>query len=237
MNRLVSRTLVLAIALAAGSASAQDYYDPDYGYGDDRYQDREYGDDRYQDRGYDDRGYGGQYAAQGPAYDVARVTRVEPIVEAGQPVSRRECWSEPAPSYAGRSQRGPYADPRYARRDSRRTSGNGAVLGAIVGGVLGNSVGNGDGRQAATVVGAVLGGAIGNDIERNSRERSYRGQDVGYYPAQDVQRCRVVTDRGRDRRVVGYRVGYEYAGRDYETVTDYHPGSQIRVRVDVSPEQ
>ena len=35
MNRLVSRTLVLAVAFAAGSASAQDYYEPDYGYGDD----------------------------------------------------------------------------------------------------------------------------------------------------------------------------------------------------------
>lgn len=227
MNRLVSRTLVLAVALAAGSASAQDYYEPDYGYGD----------DRYEDRGYADRGYDAGYGAQGPAYDVARVTRVDPIVEPGQPVSRRECWSEPAPSYAGRDRYDPYADPRYARRDPRRPTGNGAVIGAIVGGVLGNSVGDGDGRQAATVVGAVLGGAIGNGIERNSRERAYGSQDAAYYPAaQEVQRCRVVTDRGRDQRVVGYRVGYEYAGRAYETVTDYHPGSQLRVRVDVTPE-
>lgn len=230
MNRLLSRTLVLAVALAAGSASAQDYYAPDYGYGDDRY------DHRYDDR-YNDRGHG----AAGPAYDFARVTRVDPIVERGQPVSRRECWSEPAPSYAGRDRYDPYADrryrdPRHAPRDPRRPSGSGAVIGAIVGGVLGNSVGDGDGRQAATVVGAVLGGTIGNNIERNSRERAYRGQDVGYYPAQEVQRCRVVTDRGGDRRVVGYRVGYEYAGRTYETVTDYHPGSELRVRVDVTPE-
>lgn len=224
MNRLVPRILVLAVAFAAGTAAAQDYYAPDYGYGDDRY------DERYDDR-YDD-----GYAAAGPAYDVARVTRVDPIVERGQPVSRRECWSEPAPSYAGRDRYDPYADPRYARRDPRRPTGNGAVLGAIVGGVLGNSVGNGDGRQAATVVGAVLGGAIGNDIERNSRERAYRGYDAGYAPSREVQRCRLVTDHGQDRRVVGYRVGYEYAGREYETVTDYHPGSQIRVRVDVTPE-
>ncbi|HEU0151740.1 MAG TPA: glycine zipper 2TM domain-containing protein [Arenimonas sp.] len=222
MNRLVSRTLVLAVALAAGTASAQDYYEPDYGYAD----------DRYDDRGYDERGYD----SAGPAYDFARVTRVEPIVERSQPVSRRECWSEPAPSYAGRDRYDPYAAPRYARRDPRRPTGNGAVLGAIVGGVLGNSVGNGDGRQAATVVGAVLGGAIGNDIERTSRERAYRGHDVGYAPPQDVERCRIVTERGSDRRVVGYRVGYEYAGREYETITDYHPGSELRVRVDVTPE-
>ena len=56
---------------------------------------------------------------------------------------------------------------------------------------------------------------------------------MGY--AQPVQRCRTVTSQVRDERVVGYRVGYEYAGRRYETMTDYHPGSEIRVRVDVSP--
>ena len=48
-------------------------------------------------------------------------------------------------------------------------------------------------------------------------------------------RCTTVTTQERDERVVGYRVGYEYAGRRYETMTDYHPGSEIRVRVDVSP--
>lgn len=224
MNRLVSRTLVLAVALAAGTASAQDYYEPDYGYADDRYE-------------YDDRGYDADYGRHGPAYDFARVTRVEPIVERGQPVSRRECWSEPAPAYAGRDRYDPYADPRYARRDPRRPTGNGAVLGAIVGGVLGNSVGNGDGRQAATVVGAVIGGAVGNGMERRSRERAYGAYEVGYQPApQEVERCRIVSDHDVERRVVGYRVGYEYAGREFETVTDYHPGSEIRVRVDVTPE-
>ena len=230
MNRLVSRTLVLAVALAAGSASAQDYYEPDYGYGD----------DRYEDRGYDDRGYDAGYGGQDAAYDMARVTRVDPIVEPGRPVSRRECWNEPAPSYAGRDRYDPYADPRHRdprySRDPRRPSGSGAVIGAIVGGVLGNSVGDGDGRQAATVVGAVIGGAIGNNVERNSRERAYRTQDAGYYETRDVQRCRVVSDASRERQVVGYRVGYEYAGRDYETVTDYHPGREIRVRVHVTPE-
>lgn len=227
MNRLVPCTLVLAVAIAAGSASAQDYRTVDYGYED------AYGDDA----GYYERGYDARYGSHGPAYDFARVTRVEPIVERGQPVSRRECWIEPAPDYAGRDRYDPYADPRYARRDPRRPTGNGAVLGAIVGGVLGNSVGNGDGRQAATVVGAVIGGAVGNDMERRSRERAYGPHDARYRPAvQEVERCRIVSDHRGESRVVGYRVGYEYAGREFETVTDYHPGSEIRVRVDVTPE-
>ena len=178
MNRLVSRTLVLAVALAAGGVSAQDYRSPDYGY-----------EDGYGDyRGYDDR----SYEARGSAYDLARVTRVEPIVERSQPVSRRECWREASPVQEAHDYYDPYANPRYARRDPRRPSGSGAVLGAIVGGVLGNTVGDGDGRRAATAVGAVVGGVVGNSMERDARERQahgYRGEPR-HVPM--VERCRRV---------------------------------------------
>ncbi|MFY2762963.1 glycine zipper 2TM domain-containing protein [Arenimonas sp. MALMAid1274] len=255
MKRIAVRSLVLALGLTAGAASAQDYYEQgSYGYGDDyAAQDAGYyeseGQGYYagQDDYYDDtRAYAAQdYGVAGPAYasrgdgyndaayDLARVTSVDPIVDPGRPVSRQVCESAPAPVYARQG---------YA---PRRTSGGGAVLGAIVGGALGNTVGSGDGRQAATVLGAVIGGAIGNDIERNGGRGDprygddrygYRGQPSGYYAAQDVQRCRVVTDYRRDERVLGYRVGYEYAGRHYQTTTDYHPGSEIRVRVMVTPE-
>jgi uncharacterized protein YcfJ len=256
MKRFAVRSLAFALALAAGTVAAQDYYD-----------DRSpvYGDDYAgQDNGYygDDAGYYGQDDAyanqygqaasaypdprvsvrsgygygdqQAPAYDMARVVSVDPIVEPSQPVNQQQCWSEPAPSYASQRSGYPntYRDP-YAPRG--QTTGGGAILGAIAGGVLGNSVGDGDGRKAATVIGAVLGGTIGNNIERNGRYRNdpYRNQAASY--PQEVQRCRTVTSQVRDERVVGYRVGYEYAGRRYETMTDYHPGSEIRVRVDVSP--
>lgn len=261
MKRFAVRSLAFALALAAGTVAAQDYYDdrgPVYDAGYEASDDRYYGDDAGyygQDDAYATQASGGYYAepsayadprlaaqgnyagygqAQGPAYDMARVVSVDPIVEPGQPVARQQCWNEPAPSYA--SQRGgypnAYRDP-YAPRG--QTTGGGAILGAIAGGVLGNSVGDGDGRKAATVIGAVLGGTIGNNIERNGRYRNdpYRQQAASY--PQQVQRCRTVTTQVRDERVVGYRVGYEYAGRRYETMTDYHPGSEIRVRVDVSP--
>ncbi|PZO08664.1 MAG: hypothetical protein DCF27_07950 [Lysobacteraceae bacterium] len=244
MKRFAVRSLAFALALAAGTVAAQDYYDDRGPIYDDGYagqDDGYYGDDSNDygqpDDGYynqptayaDPRGnYAGYGANQAPAYDVARVVSVDPIVQPGQPVTRQQCWNEPAPSYAYQDRR----DPRYTRRT--QTSGGGALLGAIAGGVLGNTVGDGDGRRAATVIGAVLGGSIGNNIERNGNDSyAYRPQSVGY--ARDVQRCRVVTSRDRDERVVGYRVGYEYAGRRYQTVTDYHPGSEIRVRVDVSP--
>ena len=257
MKRFAVRSLAFALALAGGTVAAQDYYDDrgpvyadDYAAQDDGYyadgagyygQDdayaaqaggyygpapSAYADPRVSVAGY---GYGNP---QAPAYDMARVVSVDPIVEPGQPEVRQQCWSEPAPSYAY-SNRGYPNDPRYAPRG--QTSGGGALIGAIAGGVLGNSVGDGDGRKAATVIGAVLGGTIGNNIERNGRYRNdpYRQQAAAY--PQQVQRCRTVTTQVRDERVVGYRVGYEYAGRRYETMTDYHPGSEIRVRVDVSP--
>ena len=252
MKRFAVRSLAFALALAAGTAAAQEYYDDRGPVYDDGYAGQDDGyyadDDGYYgpaaDDGYygestayaDPRvvvqgGYGDYGSQQAPAYDTARVVSVDPIVQPSQPVARQQCWNEPAPSYAYQDRR----DPRYAPRG--QTSGGGALLGAIAGGVLGNSVGDGDGRKAATVIGAVLGGTIGNNIERNGSYRNdpyaYRNQRVGY--AQEVQRCRVVTSNERDERVVGYRVGYEYAGRRYETVTDYHPGSEIRVRVDVSP--
>ena len=187
----------------------------------------------YDDRGYyDDRGDAAAYS------DVARVTHVEPMVERGErPVQREECWNEEVPGYA--------YDDRYDDRrpggPAPRTTGGGAVVGAIVGGALGNSVGSGDGRRAATVLGAVIGGTIGNNVERDNirRQDEYYGRgpyDDGRVATRDVERCRVVTDYRADERVVGYRVQYEYAGRRYETVTDYHPGDTMRVRVEVVPE-
>jgi uncharacterized protein YcfJ len=48
--------------------------------------------------------------------------------------------------------------------------------------------------------------------------------------------CQPVGDYRAEEQVVGYRVNYEYGGRTYQTVTDYHPGHQLRVRVAVAPE-
>lgn len=203
MKRAKFAPLVLALAAAATTAQAQSY-----------------------DRGYDpyDHGYGAAAIS-----DVARVIRVEPVVErVQQPVQNEECWYEEEPVYA-----------RDERGGVPRTTGGGAVLGAIVGGALGNTVGRGDGRRAATVAGAVIGGTIGNNIERDNirRQDEYYGRnDDRPIGSDEVRRCRVVTSYQDDERVVGYRVDYEYAGRRFQTITDSHPGSSLRVRVEVVPE-
>ena len=40
-----------------------------------------------------------------------------------------------------------------------------------------------------------------------------------------------------ESRIVGYRVAYEYHGRNYTTVLPYDPGNRLRVRVSVDPVQ
>lgn len=272
MKRSILAPLVLAAAVAAGTAAAQDArsygYDDRGGYtyeqgpvgGVSRYEpyagDAGRYDDRYDDRygGYDD-GYRGDYArvvtpdryGRTGTYDFARVLRVDPIVSRG----RQACYDRP---YDDRyAYGGGYRDPYGRAYRQPRTTGTGAIVGAIIGGAIGNAVADndrdryygyrrGNDRAVATVVGAVVGGAIGASVERSAAQRRdpygqaygygdprYGGQ--GYYGGQAVRDCRTGYDG-----VDGYRVTYEYAGRRYETVTDYHPGRELRVRVDVRPE-
>lgn len=82
----------------------------------------------------------------------------------------------------------------------------------------------------------------------NDDQYGYGYQNNRYDNSRDYRygRDRYVNERYQDRydhdrydnryddaRVTGYRVTFEYHGRTYTTVTDYHPGSNIRVRVNV----
>lgn len=208
---MIRRTaLVSALALvAAGSASAQHWGSHD------------------------------RYVDSGPRWDTARVLEVDPILAPGEPVYRDQCWQEPV-RYVTRG-RG-YDDRRYSRGGTGTATNT--VLGGIVGAAIGRQFGDGDGRRAATVAGALLGGAIANDRSRQRDAYGYGGYDDGYgygrgYERETVryeQRCRTVEDFRADDRVVGYRVTYDYNGHVGTTTTNHHPGSTLRVRVDVTPE-
>ena len=50
-----------------------------------------------------------------------------------------------------------------------------------------------------------------------------------------VQRCDVRYEQEYEERIEGYRVTYEYNGREYTTRLPYDPGERIRVRVAVAP--
>ena len=50
-----------------------------------------------------------------------------------------------------------------------------------------------------------------------------------------VQRCDTRYEKEYEERIDGYRVTYEYNGREFTTRMPYDPGEKIRVRVAVSP--
>ncbi|HMB57658.1 MAG TPA: glycine zipper 2TM domain-containing protein [Arenimonas sp.] len=176
MNRLAVSTLALALAAASGTAFAD-----------------------YRDNGYDSRNNGYDTSANnddGPRYDVAQVTSVDPIIEQDHSSQHQECWNEPAANAGG-----PYDNGGYNNRSSRgyntngydvrsnaygqggnsRINTGGAVLGAIIGGALGNQAGHGDGRKAATVAGAAIGAMIGNTVANHRQNGDARyGNNSAY---------------------------------------------------------
>lgn len=204
-------------------------------------------------------GYYGSGSGYGAQYDYARVIRVDPIIESGgysggyrdTQVSSQRCYYRQADDVYARDDgyypnNGGYRDDDYYQDDRYRTSGNetgrtvATVIGGIAGAVLGSKVGEGSGRYVGTAVGSMVGGMAGRSIY-NSSQRNQQAQRG------TVRVCDPVPTSGRDgrggyddyyddRRVSGYDVTYEYAGRTYHTRTDHHPGDRIRVRVDVRPE-
>jgi len=169
--------------------------------------------------------YGDRYDDSQAVYDYAEVLEVEAIFEDGysEPVYREVCWDEPVT----------YREPaRYVRPRGSEAS---AVLGAIIGGVIGHNLGNGGhGYRAAyrdrmaTTAGAALGYAIVRDAQGGGHVQG------GRVVTRHERRCEMRPEYPEEQRISGYDVTYRYRGRIYHTVTDYDPGTQLRVRVDVS---
>ena len=251
--RLAAALAVAPLVLAMGAASAQ--------VRDSRYGPAPYGD--YSHRGAVDERAGSWHGSDPqPAYDWARVLRVDPVFDGrGQPVyDRRDCevrrdgyvshdpYREPYGDRYGDRYGDPYGSDRYARGGDYRGGQDGygqprrdangrlvaSVLGGIAGAVLGSRIGDGSGQVIGTAVGTVVGSAAGGRIYDNRRAREatvtvcepepYRDGYGGYRSGRDAG------------AVVAYDVTYEYAGREYVTRTDHHPGDRIRVRVDVRAE-
>lgn len=159
--------------------------------------------------------YDNRYDDGGDGYDYAQVIRSEPIVrQVRVETPRRECWDD-VQTYESRPH---ISEPAVGGR---------TLLGGIIGGVIGHQFGRGRGRDAATVVGAAIGAGVGYDSARRA--------GYGRREERVVQRCDVNYEDQYEERIDGYRVTYEYNGREYTTRLPYDPGDKIRVRVAVAP--
>jgi len=148
-----------------------------------------------------------RFAVEAPVLDVEPLVRVVQVT-----VPQEVCWQEPVRHTA----------------DSGYRSATPTVLGAIIGGVAGNQFGSGSGNKVMTAAGALLGGSIGRDMA--NRRRQAQASYVTYERVCDIEQV-----SHEEERIDGYRVTYEYAGREFVTQTPVDPGETIRVRVQVQP--
>lgn len=107
----------------------------------------------------------------------------------------------------------------WSTTDAYRSESNGAA-GLVLGGVIGQNLG--DGRDAAVIAGTLLGATIGHDLDHS-----------GASAPVTRTHCRTANDYDEMEQIIGYRVQYRYLGRVYETRTDRHPGSRVRVTVNI----
>ena len=173
-------------------------------------------------------------------------------------VNGQRCYESSGPYNGGYANNGAYPNGTYRTNDPYSPQQNqnrygtdsgrtmATVIGGIAGAVLGSKVGGGSGTTAAAAIGTMVGGMAGRQIYESSQRRRYEGSTVqvcdpvdnGYYGNNGYNNgySNAGYGNGDNARVVGYDVTYEYAGRQFVTRTDYHPGDRIRVRVDVRPE-
>jgi uncharacterized protein YcfJ len=81
-----------------------------------------------------------------------------------------------------------------------------------------------------TVAGVALGAAVGRDL--SYRDGGY--EQMGYA---DQRVCTTVADTAYREEVVAYRVYYRYHGHDFVREMAYDPGPQLKVHVNVEPDE
>jgi uncharacterized protein YcfJ len=166
---------------------------------------------------------------RGAGIDYARVVDVTPLVQRVRvETPRRECWEETQYETVRHESAG------YGQGGPVRTAAP-TIVGGLLGGVIGRQFGGGNGRNAMTAVGALVGASMASQAAINRAYAGTPGQVVYEEQPVTVQRCQTKTSYHEEERIDGYRVTYVYAGREYVTTMNSHPGTSIPVRVSVAP--
>lgn len=118
----------------------------------------------------------------------------------------------------------------HTPQPSRQNTAPTVIAGGVIGGLVGNNIGSGSGRDAARIVGTLAGAAIASDI---ARERQQVTVTPTWVPGST--QCSTRQSLRTEERLDGYTVTYEHRGIQYTTSMREHPGTQIPVRVTVSP--
>ena len=233
MKRLFASTLALCLAATTGVATAQTYRAAPYG-------SPAYGQDA------------------NTRYDHASVIRVDPVFDSrygsgystsnSQRCYNRDTYVRGDDGYYnggygdGYRNDGYRDDGYYDQYGNRRNTGSQAgatvatVVGGIVGAAIGSQVGGGSARYATAAIGSMVGGMAGREIYEAGQRERYTACTGTVRVCDPVPYGSYGSSQVSDNRVAGYDVTYEYAGREFHTRTDYHPGDRIRVRVDVRAE-
>ncbi|MDP6435950.1 MAG: hypothetical protein QF790_07790 [Gammaproteobacteria bacterium] len=155
----------------------------------------------------------GTYSPESEQFSVnAKVLNVEPLTRIVQITTPQEvCWNEPV---------------HYQARGYE--SNTPKVVGGILGGAFGNKFGGGSGKKLMTAAGMLLGASIGRDV---AYQNSHRGPSQVSYE----QVCEIEQVTHEEERADGFRVTYEYGGRQFVAYTREAPGNYIRLHVLVEP--
>lgn len=147
-------------------------------------------------------------------YTYGRVIDAEPIIRRTvETIPHKECR--------------PVRHQRRVRRDHHKGHLLPSLIGGLLGGAIGHQFGGGRGKTALTVVGALAGASIASD-SAHRHDRQYTDHVIR-------QRCTVIEEVREVEIIEGYLVTYRYQGREFTRTTVDHPGSRIRIRVQVNP--
>lgn len=171
--------------------------------------------------------------------DYARVLHAEPIYRYTEVSHPQRTCRQIAPGHSNHTN---HYQGNYNRGGNHRRNADGAVfIGALIGGAIGNEVSrsvNGRSSTGATIAGAVIGSALANAGSNahysNQAHNSHNQRRHKQNNHHARQHCTTTNHIRKERQLRGYKVTYQYHGRQFHTRTRQHPGNRIAIEVSLA---